>query len=111
MSKRFVCGAALALSLALAVPALAQDDSAQVDRRLDKQEQRIEKGEQSGRLGPAEAKRLEKREAKAKAREQRLEKRDGSRLTRQDQARLNRQLNKDSRAIARKKHNERQDRQ
>lgn len=111
MSKRFVCCAALALSLALSVPALAQDGNTQVDQRLDKQQQRIEKGEQNGKLTPAETKRLEKREAKVKAREQRMEKRDNGQLTKKDQAKLNRQLNKDSKAIARKKHNQRKDQQ
>lgn len=100
----------IALSLTvLTLPALAQtpvekDPTATpgIDKRLDNQEKRIEQGEKSGALTPREANRLEKREAKTEA-DLAAAKSDGK-VTRAECKGLHRELNHNSRAIYRQKH-------
>lgn len=93
-----------ALLLVFAAPALAADPVATpgIDQRLQNQEKRIDQGVKSGALTGQEATRLERREAKiegdvAKA------KADGV-VTPQERKRLNRELDNQSRAIHREKH-------
>jgi hypothetical protein len=86
-------------------PAPAAKDPAatpRLDRREARQEQRIEQGVKSGQLNAKEAARLEKREERLKANEAKA-KADGT-VTPQERARLEREANRDSRAIAREKH-------
>ena len=102
--------ALIALSLtALTLPALAQMSAPQdptatprIDKRLDNQEKRIEQGEKSGALTPREANRLEKREAKTEA-DLAAAKSDGK-VTKAERKGLHRELNRNSRAIYRQKH-------
>ena len=110
MQKSVYAAMALATLSGLASSAcLAADSTAApyIDQRLNNQEKRIQKGEQSGQLTPREAARLEKREAKiqgdlAKA------KADGV-VTNQERAKLNRELDRSSVAIARQKHDRQHD--
>ena len=104
-------------SLALSVAAHADTNTSPVDpghprvtevqKRQANQQDRIAKGIENGSLTPAEAQHLEKKEAgieKRKAAD--MAAHDGH-LTKPEQHRLNKQENRASRAIYRKKHNER----
>lgn len=77
-----------------------------IEQRAANQERRIEQGEASGTLTPHESQRLEHRQ-------QRLENNIGAatadgKVTGAERRHLRREENRDSRAIARKKHNLRQ---
>jgi hypothetical protein len=94
----------LSLVLAAAGTAVAQSDQTpKLDRREARQQQRIARGVQSGRLTPAETAKLEAREAKLNADEARA-KSDGV-VTKKERIELQREANRDSRRIYRKKHN------
>jgi hypothetical protein len=84
-------------------PGYAGPDALRVDRRQEKQQQRIEQGIRSGRLTPKEAQRLEAQQEKIRRMEDKA-KADGV-LTRKERVRLNRRQNQASRNIYRKKHN------
>lgn len=86
--------------------ALAQSNQTpNLDKREAAQQQRIAQGIQSGALTPAETANLEAREAKLNADEAKA-KSDGV-VTKKERARLQAEANRDSTAIARKKHNAR----
>ena len=91
---------------------LAQDTTtpkreAQVERRAVRQQKRIDKGVASGQMTPKEAAHAEKREAKLQGDIAKAEA-DGK-VTKKEQAKLNAEENRNSRKIARKKHNARTD--
>jgi len=98
-----------AMSLSIAVPALAQapgsTTGAGIDAREANQQQRIQQGINSGSLTPGETRHLERREQSIQAQEQRMRARDGGELTAHDRAVLNQRLNHTSGAIYRDKHN------
>jgi len=94
-----------AIVAAVALPAAAQVNTPRVDQREANQQARIQQGVQSGQLTPKETANLErgqahvdKMEAKAKA--------DGV-VTAKERAKLAKAQTKQSRKIARKKHNKR----
>lgn len=89
---------------ALALPALAQDTSStrRIDKRQANQERRIEQGEKSGQLTGREAARLEKGQARVQKMENKAAA-DGK-VTPRERARLERAQNRQSRKIAREKH-------
>ncbi len=91
----------LAASASAETPSDARN--AQVDAREARQQQRIDRGVQSGRVNPQEEARLQQRESALAARQARFNA-DGK-LSRREQLALNRQANRDSRAISRKKRN------
>ena len=104
----------LALLVAAAVfsgaSLMAQDTvtpkrEAQIERRADRQQKRINRGVKSGQLTPKEAAHLEKREAKLDRHIAKAEA-DGK-ITKKEQTMLNREADRDSRKIYRKKHNAR----
>lgn len=102
--KRHELFTALILS-AFTVPALAQNASTpNIDQRQENQQKRIEKGVQSGALTAKETQRLETSEAKL-ATDQQAAKADGT-VTRAERRKLRHEENKSSRAIYRKKHND-----
>ena len=74
-----------------------------IDKREAVQEKRIEQGVKSGALTPAETAKLEKREGNLQAAEA-AAKADGT-VTKGERAKMTVMENKDSRAIAAKKHN------
>lgn len=101
MSIRFI---ALVASLSL----IAHVDIANADRadaRQELQAKRIEAGEASGQLTAKEAKRLKKRQAHVNNIEAAAEA-DGE-LTRKEKVRIEAAQDRNSAAIARKKHNKR----
>ena len=79
--------------------------SAQVDRRQDRQDYRIDRGVATGRLTPHEARRLDRQQDRIARTEDRMRDRNGGYLTRYQRARLNHRQNVASRNIYRKKHN------
>ncbi|MBF0566179.1 MAG: hypothetical protein HQK89_13165 [Nitrospirae bacterium] len=76
-----------------------------VHARERNQQRRIAQGVRSGQLTPKEAAHLEGRQAKIRRDERRM-KADGN-LTRGERRKLNRELNRSSRKIYNKKHNNR----
>ena len=105
----------IVLSLtALTLPALAQTPTLKdpnatpgIEKRLDNQEKRIEQGEKSGALTTREVGRLEKREAKTEA-DLAAAKSDGK-VTKEERKDLHQELNHDSHAIHRQKHDRQHD--
>jgi hypothetical protein len=93
--KNAIKGMAVALSLAMGLPALAAGPA----RREVRQQARVEQGERSGQLTRAEARRLEREQAQLDAKLRRQRARNGGRLTpaqrreaKREQDRLNRQI-------------------
>ena len=109
---------ALMVSVALTVagavfaqsPAPAPKDptaTPRIDQREANQQKRIDQGVASGQLTPKEAARLQKRDAKLEADKQ-AAKADGK-VTSAERRKLNREADRDSRAIAREKHDKQRD--
>ncbi|MSQ70946.1 MAG: hypothetical protein EXR27_06595 [Betaproteobacteria bacterium] len=98
--------AAVAFSTLL-LPAFAQAQATgpqtpNLDRREANQQRRIDEGVKSGQLTPRETAMLERREGSLNANEAKA-KADGV-VTPKERAQLQREANRDSRAIAREKH-------
>ncbi len=93
---------AAALGLLISVPTLA----AEVDRRAERQQERIAEGVENGSLTPRETANLERREAKINREIRRDRAANGGTLTPAERAKINREQNRVSRAIYRKKHND-----
>ena len=83
--------------------AFAQDKTPVVDQREKNQQARIEEGVKSGELTNRETIQLERQEGKIKADE--LNAKADGKVTKRERAKLHRELNRESRAIYRKKHN------
>jgi hypothetical protein len=92
----------IAVSALLAVPALAQTTSSEVQRDVD-QQQRIENGLQSGQLSTREAAKLEKGEANIEKMESKAE--ANGNLGNAEKQRIQRAQNKESQEIYRDTHN------
>jgi len=91
-------------SAVVALPAFADEtNTPRVDQRETHQQQRIEQGEKSGSLTTSEAAKLNAREDKLKA-DEAAAKADGK-VTKKERAHLKHEENRDSKAIANKKHN------
>ena len=84
----------------------AQEQQGYQDR-MTRQQNRIQAGEQSGQLTTGEANRLERNDARINREASRMSARTGGNLTNRQEARLSRQMNRNSRAIARGRHNRR----
>jgi hypothetical protein len=93
---------ALAVSALVAVPALAQTTSSEVQRDVN-QQQRIENGLQSGQLSTKEAAKLEKGEANIEKMESKAE--ANGNLSNAEKQRIQRAQNKESQEIYRDTHN------
>src|SRR5438105_1273163 len=85
-----------------ALPAAAQTATPRVDQRQANQEARIQQGVQSGELTGKEAAKLERGQARVQAKEDKA-KADGV-VTPKERARLAKAQNKQSKKIARQKH-------
>ena len=97
---KFVTAAVLA---ALSFPVFAQTTSTpRIDQRQQNQEQRIDKGVQSGQLNQKEAARLEKGQARVQKMETKAVA-DGK-VTAKERRKIERAQDKQSRKIAREKH-------
>ena len=92
----------IAVSALLAVPALAQTTSSEVQRDVS-QQQRIENGLQSGQLSTKEAAKLEKGEANIEKMESKAE--ANGNLGNAEKQRIQRAQNKESQEIYRDTHN------
>jgi uncharacterized membrane protein YebE (DUF533 family) len=92
------------LAAVLTLPAFAQDTTStkRIDQRQENQEQRIQKGTQSGQLTGKEAARLEKDQARIRKMEDKAAA-DGK-VTPKERARIERAQDKQSRRIHREKH-------
>ena len=95
-----VIAALPALALAQATPATPATPN--IDQRQANQERRIQQGVKSGQLTPREAARLEKGQAKVQRMEDKA-KGDGV-VTAQERKRITHEQNKQSKRIARQKH-------
>jgi hypothetical protein len=73
-----------------------------IDKRQENQQKRIDAGVKSGQLTDREAARLEKRESKLQKDKEKAQA-DGV-VTKQERRQLNREADRDSKAIAREKH-------
>ncbi len=91
-----------ALVAAAALPALAQSATPRIDSRQSNQDARIQQGVQSGSLTNKEATKLEAGQAKVQRMENRA-KADGK-VTGKERAAITKQQNKQSRKIAKEKH-------
>jgi hypothetical protein len=97
---------AAVLVTAFAAPVFAQNtNTPNIDRREAKQQQRIDNGVNSGQLTGKETQNLERRESKIEADKQ-AAKADGK-VTGAERRKLKREENRASRAIYKKKHNNR----
>lgn len=81
--------------------------AAEVDRREERQQDRIGQGVQSGQLTPGETAHLERKEARINREIKRDRAANGGTLTPAERRRINRQQNRVSRQIYRDKHNAR----
>jgi len=90
------------VALAVVAPALAQET--RVDRRQDRQEQRIDKGVQSGALTPHETKKLERGQRHVEALETRAQA-DGV-VTAREKVRLEHAQDVQSKRIYKQKHDD-----
>jgi hypothetical protein len=76
----------------------------QINRREQRQQDRIANGVKNDKLTPQQASQLEKREGRLENREKRDMTKDNGHLTKKDQRQLNREANRDSRKIYQDKH-------
>jgi hypothetical protein len=83
--------------------------AAEVDRRQQRQQERIDQGVRSGEMTPGEAARAERHEAKVNREIARDRARNGGHLTPAEKAKINRQEDRNSRRIYREKHNAKRD--
>ncbi len=95
----------LLTAITLTMAGVAMAGTPNLDKREANQQKRIDQGVASGQLTAKETNNLDKREAKLAANET-AAKADGK-VTRAERLKLQREANRDSRAIYRKKHNER----
>ncbi|MEW6690971.1 MAG: hypothetical protein AB1452_17995 [Pseudomonadota bacterium] len=95
--------AAVIVGAALALPALAQTTSApRIDKRQERQQQRIDKGVSSGQLTQKEAARLEKGQARVQKMEDKATA-DGK-VSAKERRRIERAQDQQSRRIAKQRH-------
>lgn len=103
VSAVFLLGLA---AVSVSISAQAQS-TPKLDQREARQEQRIDKGIESGQLTQREANRLERREVKLKT-DEAAAKADGV-VTKQEHAELHAEANRDSARIYRQKHDRQHD--
>jgi hypothetical protein len=103
---------AVAAFMLLSTGAVAQETQwqkdhprrAEVNKRLENQNKRIQQGEKSGKLTPDQAKQLHQEDKSIRKEERQMAAKDGGHITKKDQAKLNRQENKVSKQIHNEKH-------
>ena len=81
--------------------------AAEVDRREDRQQERIGQGVESGQLTPGETARLERQEQRIDNQIKAERAANGGHLTAAERAQVNREQNRESRRIYAAKHNAR----
>ena len=105
MKKSIVYIGVVGILLSYISVASAQTATPRINKRERNQERRIRQGERSGQLTPVEAGRLQAQENQIRQ-QKRADKADGV-VTPQERRTLRREENQTSRAIYRKKHNNR----
>ncbi len=101
-TRRLLIGAIVAV---MACAMLSRAATAgEIERRKERQQQRIQAGEKSGKLSPGEAARIEKKEDALNREEQAMKDEHGGHLTKGERRMINRQQNQLSRNIHRQKH-------
>ena len=91
-----------AMTLLMAGTAFAEAETPVIDQRQSNQEQRIDKGIESGQLNEREANRLNKQQERVNSMEDRAQ--SDSVMTKRERARIGAAQNRASRHIAREKH-------
>lgn len=104
MKSKVILG--LVTVAALALPAMAAENGAQIQQRKANQQARIAQGVRSGQLTRGETRHLEHQEHAINREEHAMRANNGGRLTKQDRAVIQHQQNHVSREIARDKSNE-----
>ena len=99
--RKLALGLAAVATTAIAIPATAQS----INQREHRQEQRIRRGERTGQLTPAEARRLQFLQMRLRRTEARMRMRNGGRLSPQQRIRLREMERRDNAEIYRLKHN------
>ena len=100
MKTQFLSGVAVVLSMLMAAPAMA----GRAERRMVRQQRRIERGVKNGELTKHETKVLEKKEGKIATEDAAMRAKDGGKLTAKDKLKLERQQDRMSKKIFRQKH-------
>ena len=105
VGRRMTGIAALALAGLFAASSASADGSeGPIQRRKERQQERIGQGVSSGQLTARETARIERRESALNREERNMRAVDGGRLTRQDRRTIEGQQNRLSRGIYRQKH-------
>ena len=99
--RKLALGLAAVATTAIAIPATAQS----INQREHRQEQRIRRGERTGQLTPAEARRLQFLQIRLRRTEARMRMRNGGRLSPRQRIRLREMERRDNAEIYRLKHN------
>lgn len=99
--RKLALGLAAVATTVIAIPATAQS----INQREHRQEQRIRRGERTGQLTPAEARRLQFLQMRLRRTEARMHMRNGGRLSPQQRIRLREMERRDNAEIYRLKHN------
>lgn len=99
--RKLALGLAAVATTVIAIPATAQS----INQREHRQEQRIRRGERTGQLTPAEARRLQFLQMRLRRTEARMRMRNGGRLSPQQRIRLREMERRDNAEIYRLKHN------
>ena len=99
--RKLALGLAAVATTAIAIPATAQS----INQREHRQEQRIRRGERTGQLTPAEARRLQFLQIRLRRTEARMRMRNGGRLSPRQRIRLREIERRDNAEIYRLKHN------
>lgn len=97
----------LAITAVTAVGITAPVAAQSINRQQHRQEQRIRQGERTGRLTPAEARRVQMLEARVRRTEMRMRARTGGHLNWRERRRLEQMIHRDNAEIYRLKHNRR----
>jgi len=98
--RQMVAALVAAMAIGLVTPARAGE----IERRKERQQHRIARGVDNGKLSPAEAGRLERQEGALDHEENAMREANGGKLSPGERRLLNRQQNRLSRRIFRQKH-------
>ena len=94
----------LTAGLVLSTTAMAAEPEGKIQRRKERQQQRIGEGVENGKLTPKETAHLERQQARLNKQIRQDRKANGGKLTGQEKKQVNREQNRLSRNIYRQKH-------
>lgn len=107
MAALLIAGVGLCAPVASAQTTTPERPKGEVNRRLERQKDRVQAGVKDGQLTRGETKRITTEDKAIHAQEKADRQANGGKLTRGDKKQLNRELNKTSRQIHRARHNNR----